>query len=385
YAWNPGLDLQAELQDWYTSCVGKAAAPFLEEYYNFWDNFWRTRAVQSDWFNESKFATYTALVPDGGYLYALDKGDFLHLRGLMESVVQKAQDYGDANQKQRALYLLKEFEFYESSAYLNAAEIIPVQGLSRKADALALAEDIPRIIRHALKRPVTAREILETFPKELWGGIYPYMRKGYEQKFTQPVFPDVLMLLNAWLSDEQIRESFDATMADASLPKAWRNKMQFLLDLDSGKIANLVPDNSFENGRGAWIGLGDVSGNQAASGKQSFAFRMLRSGKGEIVLRVPMKAGGKYMLMAKVYLDSDYPPERATAKGFILGINKLNVGSNYYIPMKTSLVPGKWNAISTSANVGPCDNWGNIYIFVEGMEKGEVVYVDDVVLIELSE
>ncbi|MFA6930835.1 MAG: DUF4838 domain-containing protein, partial [Lentisphaeria bacterium] len=41
YAWNPGLDLQAELQDWYTSCVGKAAAPFLEEYYNFWDNFWR--------------------------------------------------------------------------------------------------------------------------------------------------------------------------------------------------------------------------------------------------------------------------------------------------------------------------------------------------------
>ncbi len=161
--------------------------------------------------------------------------------------------------------------------------------------------------------------------------------------------------------------------------------MKFMLDLDSGKIPNRVPDSSFENGRGGWIALGGISNERAAGGKQSFAFTMPRSGRGEMVLRVPMNAQKKYLLMAKIYLDSDYPPGRATASGYILGINAQNVGSNYYIPFKTALVPGKWNPVSTTADVGKCQDRGDIYIIVEGMEKGEKVYVDDVVFVELTE
>ncbi len=385
YFYHPQLDVRAELDDWYRACVGKEAAPYLKQYYDFWDDFWRNKATKTAWFNESKFSTYTAMVPDGGYLFALEKGDMTKLRLLMEKVVVNADRSGDENQKKRAAALMKEFEFYEASAYINAAEWIGIHGLTDKKSALEVANAIPKILEYAQKRPVIAREILNTFPKEAWGGSYPYMRKGYGEKFTKPVFPEILSELSAWLDDPEVRKTYESKTAAANVPESWKKTMKFLLDLNSGTIPNLVPDPSFEAGRGKWIAMGNVSPKYAKSGKQSFEFIMPRSEKGEMVLRVPMKAHKKYFLSAKIYLDAEYPPDRAFAQGYILGINKLNVGSNYYIPVRTKLVPGKWNSISTTAAVGDADGKGDIYLLFLGMEKGEKVYVDDVVFVEFDD
>jgi|GEM_PF-1126411 len=384
YFYNPQLDVKAELDDWYRACVGKEAAPYLKQYYDFWDDFWRNKATKTAWFNESKFSTYTALVPDGGYLFALEKGDMAKLRSLMEKVVSTADRYGDENQKKRAAALMKEFEFYEAAAYMNAAEWIGIHGLTDKRSAMEVANAIPKILEYAQKRPAIAKVILNTFPKETWGGYYPYMRKNYEEKYTKTVFPEILSELSAWLDDPEVRKAYESKTAAANVPESWKKTMKFLLDLNAGTIPNLVPDPSFETGRGKWIAMGNVSPKYAKSGKQSFEFIMPRSEKGEMVLRIPMKAHKKYFLSAKVYLDAEYPPDRAFAYGFILGINKLNVGSNYYIPIKTKLVPGKWNSISTTAAVGDADGKGDIYLVFLGMEKGEKVYVDDVVFVEFD-
>ena len=111
---------------------------------------------------------------------------------------------------------------------------------------------------------------------------------------------------------------------------------------------------------------------------------MPRDKKGEMVLRVPMSAGKNHLLSCKVYLNADYPPGRARAYGYILGINHLKVGSNYYIPNRTELIPGKWNTVTTMANPGKNAGFGDVYVIVEGMEKGEHVYVDDVVFVEMD-
>ncbi len=375
----PELNLESELDDWCRAAVGKEAAPFLKEYYDFWEKFWTGRAVNTRWFQESKFSHYTALVPDGGYMDVLEKGDMNRCRLLMEKMLDAAKRSGDAGQQKRATYLMTEFEFYEAGVYRKGVEITGGSGSLNQEQAMELAENIPQILHYAERRAEITDQMLKTFPK-WWGGCYPYMRENIARTFGNPEFPEVLMQLASHLGHTQIKTVFDRQVAQVQVPDDWKNTLAMLADLGSGKIKNIVPDGSFEQGRGQWIAMGGVSTEQAASGKQSFRFVMPRPKKGEMVLkRLPMQAHRNHWLSFKVYLDSDYPPHRAKAYAYILGINDKNVGSNYYIPPRVELVPGKWTTVTTTANPGPCAGHGDIYLMVEDMEKGDAVYVDDVI------
>ena len=56
--WNPELDIEAALDEWYTAAAGKAAAPYLRQYFARWETFWTCDIHDSDWFQDMKRSTY---------------------------------------------------------------------------------------------------------------------------------------------------------------------------------------------------------------------------------------------------------------------------------------------------------------------------------------
>ncbi len=48
--WNPHQDVDALLDDWYTSAVGPVAAPKLKEYFAIWEKFWGEDVFSSSWY-----------------------------------------------------------------------------------------------------------------------------------------------------------------------------------------------------------------------------------------------------------------------------------------------------------------------------------------------
>jgi hypothetical protein len=108
--WNPSQDVNILLQDWYVAAVGKKAAADLAAYYSFWEEFWTVRIPNGSWFkNSGTFLNFT----EPYYLELVTQDEIIKSRKLLESVVQKAET---KEQKSRANYLLKAFEYYEASA-----------------------------------------------------------------------------------------------------------------------------------------------------------------------------------------------------------------------------------------------------------------------------
>ena len=384
--YDANLDVDKALREWYAAAVGGSAAPYLEEYYSFWEKFWTERATKTSWFQSTKLDTYTGLMPDGGYMYALENGDIAHCRQLMEAVVEQAEKHGDKGQRVRARQLMLAFEFYEASAYLCGAGIVPLSGgLENKAQAIELAQAIPSICKYATRRAETAQRMLATYPP-WWGGIYRNLYpENFRKSFATPKLPEVLSLLGGYLNDPEVREAVSKALEDKSIPQDWRKFITMMMDLATGKVKNILSDGSFEKSADHWTVCGAPSREQAASGKQSMKIVFARDGKFEMTCRVPMTPAHKYYLSAKIYIPADYPPGMVSGNGHILGLNDKNVGTNYYIPAKTQIVPGQWTTVTTMANPGPCAGTGDVYVMIEGMKKGETAYVDDVVFVDVED
>jgi hypothetical protein len=108
--WNPRLNVETLLNEWYTCAVGEDAASDLAAYYRLWEDFWRGPVLDSGWFaSGTTYLRFTS--PE--YLAYLKYGDVARARGLLESALAKTRT---EEQKNRAKLLLRAFEYYEASA-----------------------------------------------------------------------------------------------------------------------------------------------------------------------------------------------------------------------------------------------------------------------------
>jgi hypothetical protein len=135
--WDPTLDVDAMLTDWYTCAVGKKAATDLATYYALWENFWTERIRASSWFT-SNGQLLNFRLPD--YLYLVTNEDLDQSRSLLESTLAKTVT---PMQNARAKMLLSAFEYYEASAkaYLTQKEAYQAHNSYEEAlEALARVE-----------------------------------------------------------------------------------------------------------------------------------------------------------------------------------------------------------------------------------------------------
>jgi len=107
--WNPYLDVDKLLSEWYEKCVGKEAAPYLKAYYDLWEGFWTTRVQNSKWFkNDGQYLRFD----QAGYLDLVMHEDIVKSRKLLEYALAKTKT---ADQRTRANLILRAFEYYEAS------------------------------------------------------------------------------------------------------------------------------------------------------------------------------------------------------------------------------------------------------------------------------
>ena len=107
--WNPRLDVDAALGDWYEHAVGPAAALYLKAYYSHWEKFWTERITQSSWYTaEHQWMKFYNL----GYVDIITEQDITQSRERLEEEALKTET---EQQRKRAEILLKAFDYYEAS------------------------------------------------------------------------------------------------------------------------------------------------------------------------------------------------------------------------------------------------------------------------------
>ncbi|OGV66245.1 MAG: hypothetical protein A3K19_03805 [Lentisphaerae bacterium RIFOXYB12_FULL_65_16] len=103
--WDPNRDVDQLLQDWYACAVGPAAAPYLAEYFQLWEEFWTQRSPQTAWFRRNGDQQYLDF-GSPGYMEALTRDDLRRCEELLNRAVAAATT--DA-ERARARYFLDGF------------------------------------------------------------------------------------------------------------------------------------------------------------------------------------------------------------------------------------------------------------------------------------
>jgi hypothetical protein len=99
--WNPFLDVDNLLNDWYQCCVGKSAAPYLAQYFKLWETFWTQKIQHTPWFyNKSMYLAFWSPT----YLDAADIKDITKSRELLEKTLGMAKT---EIQKKKSTIILK--------------------------------------------------------------------------------------------------------------------------------------------------------------------------------------------------------------------------------------------------------------------------------------
>ncbi|MBP1993047.1 DUF4838 domain-containing protein [Paenibacillus eucommiae] len=170
--WNADQDVDALTEEWYETAVGPDAAPYLQQYYEHWEEFWTTRIFESDWYLQWKYtkprSNYLNIYTHE-YLTMITKEELQAARELMEQVVNEAQTKGTAEQQKRAAYLMGTFEFYEASA-LSFPREDEVEPPVNETEALAMLADFKLSLQKAAERKQYI-EANQMRYMQMWDGV----------------------------------------------------------------------------------------------------------------------------------------------------------------------------------------------------------------------
>lgn len=176
--WDPYQDVDELLDEWYTRAVGENAAPYIQEYYEHWEDFWTERIEDSKWFESKKNSTYLSF-NNADYLSLVTEEEIAYCRELLETAVRKA---GTEKQQARANLILRAFEYYEASALSYPRE---TGEITSEAQALSLLDGdaIGERIMFAEKRISLFEQFMQdpilkstTNPQKyglIWNGLNP--------------------------------------------------------------------------------------------------------------------------------------------------------------------------------------------------------------------
>lgn len=380
---NPDLDLEATIMDWCRACVGDEAAPHLRGYYKFWEDFWRTKATKTAWW-ESRRNVYLMRKYFGTYMYGLEPGDMAKCRKIMEKVVELADKSGSDDQKTRAALQMRCFEWHEAAAKVCAAENIGPDGKIPDAAAAAkLLASIP--------------EALENFEK--FKSIPKKMKNWYAYNLVlnradAGVVLDLLVAASEFVDDPAVRDELRKLSENKTLDANIRFLVNVMLKGDAAsKSGNLIPDGGFEKSddhgfktthpvHGTITRVDDVASEGGHSLKCDIKHHWFTAEK-----FIPnTKPGTNYYFSARFLVPKDQP---ANLEGRLLfwGNPALD-GRNRTWPAsipEIRLPTGKWTYVNAIVPSHSKANSTMLRFRLKNFEKDAVVYVDDMKLFEVPE
>lgn len=352
--WDPGLDVEAFLDDWCRHAVGPKAAPYLREYYRLWEDYWTGEAIRRTAWHDSVKNVYMQLGERNSHTYALKKGDMVRFRACMEKVVGLAET---PEQKKRAQILMQAFEYSELAAKVAFSEIFPPQGqLASVEDARQLAKAIPGSLK--------AREQIQAHSLRVFDRSGDALFKAADASLGK---------LIPYLKDPHVREMIEKLAGDPSVPLTLRAQFRIWLGFQA---KNLIENGSFEEEtpmllRPLWMpklnGKRDI--RHASDGRYSF-----RTGKGYYLLTPKMERGKTYLFLCDVFLEKGSGEGRFRTR---IGPSKGTVPVSWSL---SELIPtgGAWNTCSAvvSSSVPGVDTL-QIQLYFEKFEADEPVWLDN--------
>ena len=126
--WDPYRDVDAILADWYECAVGKKAAPYLANYFAFWEDYWCRRMVSSRWFRQTRRRVYQPPEPATGYIKLLGIRDLWQCEEWLKQAAAAAET---DRQKARAELFLGQFRAIREVV---EPQLVSAAGMSRLLD-----------------------------------------------------------------------------------------------------------------------------------------------------------------------------------------------------------------------------------------------------------
>ena len=400
---DPYRDLEATIVEWCEAAVGAKAAPYLRRYYRFWEDFWRTQAIHTRWWN-GRHAQYLGLGHFGSYMYGLKQGDMARCRDLMEQMFAKAKAHGTNDQKKRARLLMAVFEWNEANAIASGGEIFSPNGtLPNAAAALALLRKLPQ----AQRAYETALRLPQEMETKGWIASSTVTRG-----MSDPVSRSLAAVGN-WLSDSEVLAELKSLSGNPTIKGSSRFLASAIFKSASGEdvTANLLENSSFEHvDRAVGSGVFSNYGSRGTDGWETWSPRhgvvsrtdeMAASGtyslKCELnhgsfrVLRIVQKARPKvqYYFSARVYIPKDQSVQEGRLN--IRGSPAYRRDDQYFNCDHTKnipdivLTPGEWNYVSCTIPPSNRTEVLRLMIYFNNFEDGDVAYIDDVQVLEIAD
>ncbi len=382
--WDPDIDVDAVLQEWYVRCVGADAAPLLAEYYLIWERFWMETIPRSDWFRRAR-QRLAFESPD--YLAEVDETALRRCRQLLDSCVGKART---GEQRARAELLRTAFEYYESSVLSYRAKIVTRdRHLTSEEDVLrAIEDDVERIEasgrRVAFVRRYRNHPVLGTALG--WDG-HPQLRgEAWDSGLLWPV-------LDSICESGRVRQRIEA-LVEHTLPSV-RLRAVALLQASDGRMDEyrLSGDPSFEGESvdpwRRWIRWGIGSARRVVDRARTGSYSLLCDGvrHGGPHQTIPVEPG-RYLAFGYAFIA-----EGQESSGTVTITATMRGRDNQNLPTPTTEVkptPGAWTPIGCLINV-PLEvndipvTQVRLIAIVDGFQPGEKVYLDDIALYHLPD
>jgi hypothetical protein len=376
---NPDLDIKETLTDWCNACVGEEAAPYLREYYGFWEDFWRIKAVKTPWW-EARHSIYLPLGFFKSYVYGLEPGDLEHCRRLMEKVVELAEKHGTADQRERARMQMKCYEWYEAAARACGAGFFSPDGSLPNAEvAVKLLQHIPQ-----------AAAAYEQWHEILKAASWWYANRWILENSDPNLVVNALAATSLFLNDERTRAEIGKLAKNAGLPENLRF-LAAIMDRNSmEKHVNMVTDGSFENDELAGWTTAPIHGRLvrandiAAAGKYALKCEINHHNftAGKVILNAKPHTG--YYLSARIFIPKNQPSLEGRLRFWGNPTYENGVKNCCWpnIP-ELRLKAGMWNYVSAIVPAHRKTDSVKINFGFANFEKGDVAYVDDVRLYEI--
>ena len=365
--WDVNADVDALLKEWCRHAVGPEAAPYLEQYYRFWEQYWLRPEIQKTKWFYSASNIYMTLGESGSYTYAIRKGELARLHKLLDKVIEKA---GTPMEKKRAEHFLRLFKISENAAKCLYSEYIQPNGsVANAAEAAALLRSVPEAVK-ALK--YLEQEPLVTLPQ-----VNSYLLGPLKKSICN------FSSISAFLKDPAVMTELRKIADNPELPIDIRAQAKIMAGF---KFQNRMTNGSFEDtadqswnfsNRGKLDGTHVTDGKWAVRGVNPFIRMIQKTG---------LVYGKKYMLMVDVYAEK----ESAEGEAFLLTnpTTRKNRNCSYILLPKIKLNKG-WqtlsNTISFSGNrEGDPAEYFFLQFWCQKFEKDEPVWIDNVRLYQLD-
>lgn len=379
--WDPYQDVDALLDEWYTRCAGPEGAPYLKRYYEFWEDFWTRRILQSAWFTKGgQYLNFSS----AGYLADIGLEEIAQCRQWLEAARERAQT---DEQRARVEMLLLAFEYYESSAYAYPRAQANSGPLDSEHAALAAIADASARIEHAAKRRHLALEVLANDP--VLSHALPLTR--YSALEGSGWGATSLWTVYDWLQRSEAVRAKIAELAESAQDQMVRDQARIMLALSGGgELENLAANPSFEEDSGwsFWVkfeGRMVYSDEVAHSGRRSVLCEGVQRGGPHQSVRLQP---GRYAAVCFVYV----PAEQTSSGTVELAITPRDAANSNLPGLSTKVVPqpGRWMAVATGgdirAQINGKDVAGGLFLpIVDGFKPGEKVFIDDIALFRLGD